>query len=93
MAEAQAQWGGRIRTAVARAQRYPNSTRARGTVKLQIAVSPNGRVTGISVVQSSGDARLDRAAIQAVKRARLPRAPKELTRNSYRFNLPLAFKR
>ncbi|MCK0149079.1 energy transducer TonB [Marivita sp. S6314] len=93
LAQAQASWGAKIRSSVARAQRYPNGTRARGTVKLQISVSPAGRVVGVSVVQSSGDRRLDKAALAAVKRARLPRAPKGLTAASYRFNLPLSFKR
>lgn len=93
LAQAQAQWGAKIRSSVARAQRYPNGTRARGTVKLQITVSPSGQVSGMSVIASSGDRRLDQAAMAAVSRARLPHAPQELTAVSYRFNLPLSFQR
>ncbi|MFP7571238.1 TonB family protein [Marivita sp. S2033] len=93
IAAAQAQWGAGIRAAIARAQRYPNGTRASGVAKLQITVSPSGQTSGVRLISSSGDSRLDRAAISAVTRARLPRAPKELKDASYRFNLPLSFTR
>ncbi|MDJ0820874.1 MAG: TonB family protein [Paracoccaceae bacterium] len=88
--QAQAEWGARIRSAVARAQRSP-SGRATGTVKLRLTVSPKGRLQSVAIVRSSGHAALDRAAIQAAKRARLPRAPKVLSKSSYSFNLPLRF--
>ncbi|WP_146587520.1 TonB family protein [Puniceibacterium confluentis] len=90
---AQAQWGGAIRQSVARAQRYPRGTTARGVVTLRISVSPSGRLTGASITGSSGTAALDRAALAAARTARLPRAPKELTGASYSFNLPLQFAR
>ena len=91
--QAQAQWGGQIRQSVARAQRYPGGTRARGIVTLQISVAPSGSLRGVSVTGSSGDAALDRAAVSAARNARLPRAPNVLTKASYSFNLPLQFAR
>ncbi len=90
---AQAQWGGAIRQSVARAQRYPRGTTARGIVTLRISVSPSGNLAGASVTGSSGTAALDRAALQAARSARLPRAPEALTDASYSFNLPLQFAR
>ena len=89
----QRQWGAGIHAAVARALRYPSGARGNGTVRVRIAVSPRGRVQSIRVLRSSGDPRLDRAAIAAVKSARLPRAPTGLTAASYPFDLPLAFAR
>ncbi|SHG98523.1 energy transducer TonB family protein [Marivita hallyeonensis] len=88
--KAQQQWGARIRTAVTRAARYPSGTRAVGEVKLQLAVSPSGRLSGVSLLRSSGDRKLDQAALTAVKRARLPRAPSVLTQGSYQFAVTLA---
>lgn len=50
----------------------PESRRAReeGTVKLRLLVGPDGRVAEIEVAASSGSRRLDRAALQAVRRWR-----------------------
>lgn len=93
IANAQAQWGGQIRQRIARAQRYPAGTSATGVVKLRITVARTGRLAKATVVASSGNARLDRAALQAVQRARLPAAPDALRNASYSFNLPLRFAR
>ena len=90
---ARAQWGGAIRQSIARAQRYPPGTNGRGVVTLTIAVSPNGQLAGVTVKQSSGTEALDRAALEAARSARLPRAPRTLTAQNYSFNLPLRFAR
>jgi len=53
---------------------YPNvSARIgeEGTVQLELDVAANGRVTDARVVKSSGFARLDRAALEAVRKWRL----------------------
>ncbi|MCH8467768.1 MAG: energy transducer TonB [Roseinatronobacter sp.] len=42
------------------------------------------------MTQSSGKSALDNAAMRAVQRARLPRAPAGLS-GSHQFNLPLRF--
>ncbi|QYX55701.1 TonB family protein [Roseovarius sp. SCSIO 43702] len=88
-----AQWGGAIRHGVERRKRYPRGAAASGTTKLRITVSRQGRLLGVSVTQSSGDAALDRAAVDAVRRTRYPAAPNGLTQPSYSFNLPIAFQR
>ncbi len=85
-----AQWGGSIRAAIQRQQRGPG-TSARGTVQVQLQVSSDGRLVGARVVSGSGNAALDRAAMQAVQRARLPRAPSGI-RGTHGFNLPLTWR-
>ncbi len=89
-ASALAQWGGGIRAAIQRQQRSPGA-RARGTVHLRLQVNADGRLAGVSVTQGSGNAQLDRAAVQAVQRARLPRAPSGVS-GTHQFNLPLSYR-
>ena len=86
-----AQWGGKIRSSIERRKRYPAGTRARGTVTLSIAVHNSGAVAGIAVQRSSGVAQIDRAAVAAVKAARLPAAPAGVTAGRYNFTLPMKF--
>ena len=93
IARAEAEWAGRIQRAIARQQRYPGGTRDRGRVTLRITLSPAGGLQGASIVASSGSAALDRAAMQAVQRARYPRAPGGLTKSSYSFRHSLNFSR
>jgi protein TonB len=84
-----AQWGGGIRAAIQRQQRNPG-LRAAGIVHLRLHVSTQGRLEGVAITQSSGNSALDNAALRAVQRARLPRAPAGLS-GSHQFNLPLRF--
>lgn len=88
-----AEWGGAIRNRVERRKRYPKGTTASGTTVLRIAVSSAGRLAGVSVVRSSGDRKLDQAAIRAVQRATYPAVPKGLGAAQYKFNLPVTFTR
>jgi protein TonB len=87
------QWGGAIRARIERQKRYPAGTRAQGTVHLVLDVGTDGRLLGVAVTRSSGDARLDAAALAAVRRARLPAAPDRLPGPRHRFTLPVAFAR
>ena len=49
---------------------------SRGTVVVSFLIGPNGGLNGVSVVRSSGSARLDQAALQVVRRAApFPRPP------------------
>jgi len=86
-----AQWGGAIRGAVQRQQRHPAGTRAGGTVHLRLDVRSDGRLLAVALHESSGHAALDQAAIEAVRRARLPSAPQGLS-GSFQFNLPVRFR-
>ena len=85
-----AQWGGGIRAAIQRQQRSP-ATSARGTVQVQLQVASDGRLSGVRVTSSSGHTALDRAAVQAVQRARLPQAPSGIG-GTHAFNLPLTWR-
>lgn len=88
-----AQWGGSIRAQVERRKRYPNGASASATAVVRLSVAPQGRLLGVGLARSSGDARLDQAALDAVRRARIPAAPKGLANASYSFDLPLAFRK
>ncbi|SIT03898.1 TonB family C-terminal domain-containing protein [Roseivivax lentus] len=91
--DARAQWGAAIRQAVARAQRYPRGSRATGRATVRLNVAPSGRLLSVALVASAGDPQLDRAALEAARRAGLPRAPGVLQAASYAFDLPLSFAR
>lgn len=86
-----AQWGGAVRAAVQRQQRHPAGTRSGGTVMLRLDVHSDGHLLGVALQQSSGHAALDQAALDAVRRARLPAAPRGLN-GSYQFSLPVRFR-
>ncbi len=61
-----------VYTRIARHARYPSGLSMAGKashVLLQFVVYPDGHVNGIQVMQSSGDARVDTAAVDAVRRA------------------------
>ena len=86
------QWGGAIRNSIERGKRYPRGTRASGVVRLSIRVGTNGALAGVAIAGSSGDAALDRAALTAVQRARLPAAPNGVATGSQTFTLPMTFR-
>lgn len=85
-----AEWGGQIRSAIQRQQRSPGS-RATGTVHLHLQLRADGQLLSVSLAQGSGNAALDRVALQAVQRARFPRAP-EGVNGTHHFNLPLSYR-
>ena len=74
-----ARWGAGIRRNIERGKRYPRGARGGGTVTVQLTVSRDGALRAARVVASSGVAALDRAALEAVRRTRLPAAPKGLS--------------
>jgi protein TonB len=67
---------------VARYQRYPNAARAlrlEGKVDTQFSMGRDGTLLGVWVKTSSGQAMLDREAIETIRRAQpLPSIPPEL---------------
>lgn len=65
-----------------------------GMVVVGFTVHADGRVSGIGVVQSSGNAAIDQAGIDAVQRAApFPPFPGGVNRNSWPFGVPLEYKR
>lgn len=87
-------WGAQIHRAIARKQRSPKGARGGGRVKLNLRVSRSGKLLSVRVVQASGDAAYARAAVAAVKRVgRFPKAPAQLTNDSYAYTTTLTFKK
>ena len=88
-----ARWGAQVRTQIERRKRYPSAARGQsGTVSLRITLDRRGALLGAKIVGSSGIKALDAAALRAVQAAgRFPPAPKELTRQSFSFTLPMTF--
>lgn len=89
-----ARWGAEIRTRVERRKSYPAAAGgASGKTVLQLSVTAGGRLAGVGVLQSSGVAAIDRAAVGAVRRAgRFPSAPKGLDPGPHAFRLALTFR-
>ena len=87
------QWGAKVRARVERNQRYPSRARgASGRVVVRISVSGSGGLAGVSVVRSSGNSLIDKAAVDAVRRARsFARAPEGLGNGPHVFDIPMSF--
>ena len=64
---AMSNYGGKVLSRVQR--RMPNNVRGKGLAKVSLSIGANGRLISAFLVQSSGNARIDKAALQAVKRA------------------------
>jgi protein TonB len=65
-----------------------------GLVVVGFTVHADGRVSGIGVVQSSGNAAIDQAGVDAVQRAApFPPFPGGVNRSSWPFGVPLEYKR
>lgn len=89
-----AAWGASIYAKVERNLTAPRGSKAEGTAKLALRVAANGNLQGLKLTRSSGDDLLDRAALQAIKRAgRFSKAPKGLVGDSHDFSLSLTFTR
>lgn len=84
---------GKVRSKLARVARGVRAN-GRGEVVVSFAVSSNGGVRSARVSRSSGDAGVDQAALQAVRKAApFPPIPEGAGRSSWEFSIPLAFRR
>ncbi|MEC9198173.1 MAG: TonB family protein [Pseudomonadota bacterium] len=85
-------WGAKVRDSVARRKRSPRGQEGPATVTLRFQISREGQLLSHKIVQSSGNAVFDQAALKAVTDVRrFPKAPKDLQLDSYTFTLPLLF--
>lgn len=84
-----------VRMKIESRKKYPEAARSRrteGRVTVSFTITPEGRVTGIQVVKSSGHALLDQAALTTVTEASpFPRAPSNLFKGSFQMQVVLAF--
>lgn len=85
------QWGAQITARIHGRAAKPRGSR-NGKVRLSLTVSRTGQLLSVSVARSSGDPKLDAAALHAARKARLPRAPKGLSKASYTFGYTLSFR-
>ena len=77
-------------------QHYARGRRSGGddeplVLRLRIALGPDGGITGVALVQSSGSPRLDRIAASATERVQLPPPPPGVARTSRVLTLPIRF--
>ncbi|MBO9476696.1 TonB C-terminal domain-containing protein [Shimia sp. R11_0] len=91
-AKLKAIWGAKIRSRIARHQKFPRGETGTWRVTLKLKIHRDGRILSAKIIRSSGNPNIDRAAIAAVKNARkMPKAPKKLSGESFGFNQPLNF--
>lgn len=95
VANLRAKWGATIRARIERAKRYPSAAgRVGGTVTVRLSVTRGGDLASVALAASSGNAALDAAALEAVRRAgRFPPAPTGLNDPTYGFSLTIRFSR
>jgi protein TonB len=88
---------GKVAAKLRRALRYPAEAKRqklRGVAQVSFVVSASGGVGSIRLAASSGSPVLDKAALEAVRRAApFPAIPTNAGRSSWRFSVPLAFNR
>lgn len=78
-------WGSKIRRTLVR-RRLTGA--GRGSVLVEMQIARTGKLISVRVVRSSGNARLDRAALSMVRRVgRFPAAPKALRLGQYPFRI------
>jgi periplasmic protein TonB len=88
-----ADWGRRIRAYFNLHKRYPEHRKsAAGNVKVSFVLNRRGNVISANVLQSSGDAAFDAAAISMIHRSDpVPLPPAGLTDDTFSFNLDVNF--
>ncbi len=94
LASLQQVWGAKIRRRIERSKKYPRGTRKNGKATITLIIGSSGNLISYNLGRSSGTKALDTAALQAVNNTeRFPAAPKELKAKSYKFSVPIVFKR
>ncbi|QHQ37042.1 TonB family protein [Algicella marina] len=91
-----AQWGGQIQRAAQRNLVYPRKARNAGMTGraiVRVKLGTSGQILARSIVQSSGNALLDRAALETLARVgRFPGAPQGISSGSHDFRIPVVFR-
>lgn len=86
-------WAGKIQSRLQRGVRIGKIKGASNRVVIRLKVAPNGRLQSASVAKSSGSAKVDQAVLTSVRRiGKFAKAPKQLTKSSYGFTLPVRVK-
>ncbi|MBX3598363.1 MAG: TonB family protein [Rhizobiaceae bacterium] len=82
-------WYAQVQAAIAR--RKPRSIGAAGRVSVRFVVNQSGAVTSSGIARSSGNPKLDNAALGMVRGARVPAPPKDSGITSHPFTIPVNF--
>ncbi|SMC28995.1 protein TonB, partial [Desulfacinum hydrothermale DSM 13146] len=84
-----------VRRRIARHKHYPLAARRRhmeGRVTVRFAIYPDGSARGLNVVQSSGFSPLDRAALEAVRKAApFPAVPSQVREGGVNVEIGIVF--
>lgn len=84
-----ARWHSQVYAAIAR--RKPRGRGISGNVSVRFVVSSSGAVVSAGVARSSGNAKLDGAALAMVRGARIPAPPPGLPGSRHPFTVPVSF--
>jgi protein TonB len=87
-------WHKDIITEIRRHKAYPPAARARGetgAVDLAFSVDRRGRVLLSRVARASGSAALDQAAVEALRKAKIPPTPADVPGEEFSFTVQVAF--
>lgn len=89
-----ARWQSRVNAHLNRHKRFPSGAKGQGVVAVRFAISPSGQVLSASVARSSGDAVLDSAAVDLVRRASpVPAPPPSIAQVRLGITVPISFRR
>ncbi|TWG98313.1 protein TonB [Mesorhizobium sp. J18] len=90
-----ARWQSKVVAWLNRHKRYPRSARSRGeegTVQVRFTINASGTVTSVRITRSSGNAALDEAAVDMVRRASpVPAPPPQIAQSSMSLSVPVSF--
>jgi protein TonB len=78
--------------AQALAQARPKGTGSTGTVRVKLVIAGAGGLAAVEIARSSGNKRLDEAALAAVQRAVLPAPPPGATETQLTYEVPYHFR-
>jgi len=83
---------GKVRNKINRAKRRVAGGK-RGSVVVSFVINASGQASGIRVARSSGEAAVDKAALDSVQRAApFAKIPENAGKSSWAFNVPIVFK-
>ena len=87
-----ANWGRRITAYFDLHKKYPEDKKSAATVKVGLVLNRRGNVVSANVLESSGDATFDEAALSMIRRSDpVPVPPAELTDDQFAFNIDVKF--
>ena len=88
-----ARWGKKISAYLDLHKKFPENVKAKeGKVKLALVLNRLGKVLSVAVMETSGDAAFDDAAVSMVHRSDpVPAPPAGLTEDQFSFTLPVTF--